>query len=294
MVTSAEALELLEGPPACLYRGSRPHGPSRSGLGEFQVEEALRPHLGLGDGFPGEAGAERQGGLLSSGPASARSPAPRPAQPTTASQSVGRACAGLAQPPFLPRRLWLGVGGGYWQHTCPDAPQPAGAQLPPRPPVGCTWRLGYSSLLVVPSPKTVQLCCLPCCLPPSPWSASPPTQDRPWGVRETSEDPRPMEKIKTKFQSWARGGIQRWGRKEGSYPDGRGSPGSWQGSGWSPTFPSLPPCRLPTSRGSHALPQRHQSSATFLLPAVWVSPSWRNWGFGCSFPQAVCSFLVDF
>lgn len=110
MVTSAEALELLEGPPACLYRGSRPHGPSRSGLGEFQVEEALRPHLGLGDGFPGEAGAEREEGLLSSGPASARSPVPRPAQPTMASQSVGRACAGLAQPPFLPRRLWLGVG----------------------------------------------------------------------------------------------------------------------------------------------------------------------------------------
>ena len=168
-------------------------------------------------------------------------------------------------------------GGGYWQHTCPDAPQPAGAQLPPRLPVGGTWRLGYSSLLVVPSPKTVQLCCLPCCLPPSPWSASPPTQDRPWGVRETSEDPRPMGKIKTKFQSWARGSIQRWGRKEGSYPDGRGSPGSWQGSGWSPTFPTPPPCRLPTSRGSHALPQRRQSSATFLLPAVWVSPSWWNW-----------------
>lgn len=36
------------------------------------------------------------------------------------------------------------------------------------------------------------------------------------------------------------------------------------------------------------------SSMTFLLPAVWVSPSWRNWGFGCSFPQAMCSFLVDF
>ena len=89
MVTSAEALELLEGPLACLYRGSRPHGPSCSGPGEFQVEEALRPYLGLGDGLPGEAGAERLGGLLSPGPASARSPAPCPAQPMRASQSIG-------------------------------------------------------------------------------------------------------------------------------------------------------------------------------------------------------------
>lgn len=135
MVTSAEALELLEGPPACLYRGSRPHGPSRSGLGEFQVEEALRPHLGLGDGFPGEAGAEREEGLLSSGPASTRSPVPRPAQPTMASQSVGRACAGLAQPPFLPRRLWLGVGEATGSTP---AQTPLSLQGPSSLP-GCPW-----------------------------------------------------------------------------------------------------------------------------------------------------------
>ena len=117
----------------------------------------------------------------------------------------------------------------------------------PGPPVECTRRL-------------VQLCCLPCCLPPSPWSASPLTQDRPRGVRETSEDPRPMGKIKAKLQNRARGGIQRWGGKEGAYPDGRGSPGSRQGSGWSPL---PPPCHLalcpppvvpmPCLRGTRAL-----------------------------------------
>lgn len=143
MVTSAEALELLEGPLACLYRGSRPHGPSCSGPGEFQVEEALRPYLGLGDGLPGEAGAERLGGLLSPGPASARSPAPCPAQPMRASQSIGRACAGLAQPPFLPRRRWLGVGEAT---GITPAQTPLGLSLQgpgslSGPPVECTWRL---------------------------------------------------------------------------------------------------------------------------------------------------------
>ena len=152
---------------------------------------------------------------------------------------------GRLQAAHLPRRPWASACRG------------------PAPSRGRLWNAAGGwllPLLVVPSPKTVQLCCLPCCLPPSPWSASPPTQDRPRGVRETSEDPRPTGKIKAKLQSWARGGIQRCGGKKGTYPDGWGSPGSWQGSGWSPL---PPPCRLavcpppvvprPCLRGTRAL-----------------------------------------
>ena len=63
-----------------------------------------------------------------------RSPAP---QHTMGSQKTGGAFVGLAQPPFLPRRLCLGVGGRPLPipPTCPHpdsrGSQPAEALLPP-------------------------------------------------------------------------------------------------------------------------------------------------------------------
>lgn len=148
MVTSAEPLELLEGPLACLYRGSRPHRPSRSGLGEFHVEEAL----GLGDGLPAEAGAERRGGLLSSGPASARSPAPlpRPAHNGIPEHRKGLCWSGPTSISAKETVAW--GGGGYCQHTCPDSPgsQPAGALLPPG--AACGIHLAAGSLPPVGGP----------------------------------------------------------------------------------------------------------------------------------------------
>lgn len=183
MVTSAEALELLEGPLACLYRASRPHGPSLSGPGEFQVEEALRLRLGLGDGLPAEARAERWGGLLSSGPASAGSPAPlpRPAHDGIPEHRKGLCWFGPTSISAKETVAWGGVG--YCQHTCPDSPgsQPAGALLPPGAACGIHLEAGSLPPLGGPFPKMVQVSCLP----PSPWSTSPPIQDRPWGVRET-------------------------------------------------------------------------------------------------------------
>lgn len=78
-MTSAEALELLEGPPGLSLQGQQtltdPHGQAWV---SSRLKKLPGPIWVWGDGFLWEAGAERQGGLLSSGPASARSPQPPP------------------------------------------------------------------------------------------------------------------------------------------------------------------------------------------------------------------------
>lgn len=260
MVPSAEAPELLEGHLACLYRGSRPGRPSCSSKGELQLPEAPRSGLGPlqvmdSQGRLRQRGRETCWALVQHPP---RSPAP---QHTMGSQKTGGAFAGLAQPPFLPRRLCLGVGGRPLPTpTSAPAQTPMGLSLwrpcsLPGPPVESTW-LGYLPHRVVPPPKIVQVSCLPCCFPPSPWAIPTATQDRPWGVRETFRSPQAHGEDRDKIPKPSEEQPSEVGQKAGAHSCLPLM--SWEHleAGGGQGGPSLP---FPAPRSSRVLPQRHQS-----------------------------------
>ena len=84
---------------------------------------------------------------------SSAQPGPCPAQPgplpSTAHEGIPEHRKGLCWPgptSISAKETVAWGGGGYWHHTCPDAPgpQPAGARLPPGAACGMQLAAGYS------------------------------------------------------------------------------------------------------------------------------------------------------
>ena len=149
------------------------------------------------------------------------------------------------------------LGGGHCQSPPPAPTQtPVGLSLQRPcsllgPLVESTW-LGYLPHRVVPPPKMVQVSCLPCCFPPSPWAIPAATQDRPWGVRETFRSPQAHGEDRDKIPKPSEEQPPEVGHEGGCTflppPDELGAPGSWRWSGWSlPSPPSSPELPCPAS-----------------------------------------------